>query len=299
MPVVLRIGVENPEELLNTGAYGSGALIHLQSATAYGGSYADLTGTGSTPTLAIVAGTYAYSGYDPNGAASTWYRSRYKNAAGTVVSSWTDEFQVGTGGYCSLYDVKQDLDKPPSDTTADEMLLDYIADITDYIRGYTGREFLDATLTYTFDGHSAVHGGRCLPVPRGVRSLSLLETAASTGASFSTVSATDYFLRPYVQERTPGWPATEVWLSDVASSLSRFPSGYANVRLTGTFGFAAVPPRVEGVARRTVVRAYASRQAGQGDLVGSGGESGNPVISNFLSRRDREVLDAFRHAIVG
>jgi hypothetical protein len=125
-----------------------------------------------------------------------------------------------------------------------------------------------------------------------VRSLSLVETAPTTGAAFTTVAATDYFMRPTTQERSPGWPATELWMSDVSAAY--FPPGYDNVRLTGTFGFAMVPPRIESVARRLVVRTYASRQAGQGDLLGAGGDSGAPMVSSFLSKRDRETLDLFR-----
>lgn len=291
----LKIGVENPEELLNVGAYGTGALIQVQSATSFGGSYADLTGTGSTPTIAIVTATYAYTGYDPAGASTTWYRTRYKNSGGTILSDWSAEFQVGGGGYCSLYNVKQDLDKLPADLTADELLGDYITDITDYIRGYTGREFIDAATIYTFDGASAVAGRRCLPIPRGMRSISLLEVAAYTGASFTTVPSSDYFLRPSTQDRTPGWPATELWLSDIPTgAYSQFPYGLANVRPTGTFAFGSVPARIEGVARRAVTRAYAARQAGGNDLIGSGGDGGAPMVSQYLSKRDREVLDTFR-----
>jgi len=298
MANVLRIGVENPDELLNAGAYAAGALIQIQSAATEAGAFADISGGGSTPTIPLVAGIFAYTGYDPAGASTTWYRTRYKNAGGTLTSDWTPAFQVGSISYCSLYDVRQDLEKAVTDLTADELLLDYIAAATDYIRGYCGVDFIDTGLTYTFDGYDAIYGGRCLLVPRGVRSLSLVETAAITGAAFTTVASTDYFLRPTTQERTPGWPATQLWLSDLAG-ITRFPRGLANVRLTGTFGFATIPPRIESVARRIVVRAYASRQAGQADLLGTGSEAGTPMVSSYLSKRDRETLDSFRLAPVG
>ncbi len=301
MSNTLRLTSENPEELLNAGAYGAGAVIRLQTATTQAGVYADVTGTGSTPTLALVAGTYNYPGYDPAGISSSWYRSRFENVGATRVSDWSVAFQVGTGGYTSLFNVKQDLDKAPTDAVADELLLDYIAEITDYIRGNTEREFgTNPDTVYTFDGASTANGFRSILVPWGVQSISLFEVAYNTGGSFVTYPTTDLFLRPQVQDRTPGWPATEVWLSNVPTgAYSHFPYGYGNVRLTGVFGFASVPARIEGVARRAVVRAYAARQAGSNDMTGSGGGGGDPIVSQFLSKRDREVLDAFRKFAVG
>jgi hypothetical protein len=289
----LKIQVENPDDLLNAGVYGTGALIQIQSATTHGGAYADLTGTGSTPTIAIVSATYAYSGYDPNGASTTWYRTRYKNAAGSLTSDWSDEFQANGVGYCSLYDVKQRLGRTAlTDTADDENFADLIVTASDYIKGYTGRDFLpDYNTILTFDGYDAIHGGRCLLIPRGVRSLSLVEAAAYTGASFVTIPSTDHFLRPAAHERTPGWPATELWLTDQPSSAtSQFMAGYGTVRLTGTFGFAAVPPRIEEVCLNMVVKMWASRQAGQADLTGAG-DSASSTYSPSLSRRDAMTLD--------
>jgi len=296
---VLHIGVENPDELLNAGLYGSGAVIRVQWSATQAGAFADVSGTGSTPTIPIVTLTTAYTGYDPVGTSTTWYRTRYENSGASRTSDWSTAFLVGSSVYCSRDDVKQDLDKLVTDTSADELLDDYIADITDFIRGYVGFEFLDSATTYTFDGYSSVARSRCLPIPGGVRTISLLEVAANTGASFVSLASTDFFLRPLAQDRTPGWPATEVWLSDLGGTYPYFPPGYANVRATGTFGFGSVPARVEGVARRTVVRAYAARQAGQNDLIGSGGEGGIPQVSTFMSKRDREVLDGFRSVNVG
>jgi len=291
MSVVLRLFCENPDEILNTGHSGAGAVIQLQR---------DTVEAFSTPvdvsTTAIVTLVRSYTVYDSVGTSATWYRTRYETAAGAGTSDWSAAFQVGTTGYCDLADVKQRLDRT-GDTTDDELFAEYIDEATDYIRGYLGRDLIDTALIHTYDGSDAVRNRRCLLVPRGVRSLSLLETAATTGASFTTVTAGTYFLRPTTQDRTPGWPATELWLSDQSST--QFPAGFDNVRLTGTFGFATVPARVQEVALNLVVRMYASRQAGQSDLIGSGGEGGSPMVSAFLSRRDKESLDSFRGLNVG
>ena len=58
MANTLKIPVENADELLLAGVYGAGALIRIQSSTTEDGSFANLTGTGSTPTIALVAGTF-------------------------------------------------------------------------------------------------------------------------------------------------------------------------------------------------------------------------------------------------
>lgn len=293
MSNVLRLYVENPDDILNAGHSGAGAVIQLQR---------DTVEAFSTPvdvsTTAIVSGTRSYTVFDSVGTSATWYRTRYETAAGQGTSDWSAAFQVGTTGYCDLDDVKQRLDRT-ADTTDDELFAEYIDEATDSIKGYLGLDLIDTATSHTYDGYDAVRNRRCLLVPRGVRSLTSLEVAATTGASFSTVTAGDYFLRPTDQDRTPGWPATELWLSDVAGSYAQFPAGYANVRLNGTFGFASVPYRVQEVCLNLVVRMYASRQAGQADLVGSGGEGGMPVVSTFMSKRDRDTLDGFKGLNVG
>jgi hypothetical protein len=286
MANIVKVYVETPDEILDPLHSGAGAVVQLQR---------DTVEAFSTPadvdTAAIVTQVRAYTIFDPGGGSASWYRTRYETSGGAPTSDWSTPFQVGIVGYCSLDDVKQRLERT-GDTTDDELFAEYIDEATDYMSGYIGRSLIDTALTHTFDGYDAIHGGRCLLVPRGVRSLSLVETSATTGGSFEAVTATDYLLRPTTQERSPGWPATELWLVDNAS-LRTFPRGYANVRLTGEFGFSPIPRRIEEVALNLVVRMYASRQAGQSDMLGAGGDGGQPIVSSFLSRRDRDTLDKF------
>jgi len=286
MSNTVRVYVENSDEVLATNHSGAGAVVQIQSATTEDGAFGDIG------TVAVVSQVRAYSFADAAGDESTWYRYRFETSGGVSTSSWLAPFQVGKVGYCDLNDVKQRLDRLTG-TADDELFAEYIDEATDYINGHIGRSLIDTGTVYTFDGYSATHGGTCLLVPRGVRSLSLVETSATTGGSFTTVTSTDYLLRPTTQDRSPGWPATELWLVDNATSLHTFPRGYANVRLTGTFGFSPIPRRIEEVALNLVVRMYASRQAGQNDMLGAGGDGGQPMVSSFLSRRDRETLDKF------
>ncbi len=104
MPNILTITVDDSANLLNAGAYGAGAVIRVQTSATEAGVYGDLSGTGSTPTIAIVSGTSSYTGYDPSGTATSWYRTRYENSGATRVSDWTTAFQAGgsSAGYSNL-----------------------------------------------------------------------------------------------------------------------------------------------------------------------------------------------------
>lgn len=304
MPNIIRIPVDNPAELLNAGAYGAGALIRIQSGAAQAGPFANLTGTGSTPTIALVAGTYSYTGYDPAGTSATWYQTRYENSGGTLLSDWQAAFQVGTstaGFLCSLADVKQRIlatTVVETDTVDDEILLDFIADVSDSIATMTGRTLLpdplSGTTTYLFDGFDALERGLLLPIPRGIRSVTLLEVAPYTGGTFTTTPSTDYFLQPSPQQRDPGWPATELWMTNIPSSNNPFPyfaDGWQNIRITGSFGWPAIPPNVSAIAEAAVVRAWRAKQTGQADIVGTS-EFGARIL-RFISPEERERLDRY------
>src|SRR5262245_9841796 len=126
MPNIVKVKVENPDEIRNAGAYDTGAIIRLQTGATETGSFSDVSGTGSTPTLPIVAATRSYTGYDPNGTSSSWYRTRYENAGATRLSDWSAAFQVGdetAGQLCSLYDVQQELGETGTDANRDERIL--------------------------------------------------------------------------------------------------------------------------------------------------------------------------------
>lgn len=299
MPNVLKLTAENSAELLNTGAYDAGALMRLQSATVSAGPFADVSGTGSTPTTALVAGTRIYTGYDPAGTSTTWYRTRFENSGGTRVSDWSTVFQVsaqGSGLLASLYDLKQWLDRNAStDTADDEALLELLIQCGDYVSLYCERTFApDPVTVYTFDGFSALRGDRVLPVRRGIRSVTTLEVATNTGGTLTAANAADVFLRPTDGERALGWPPTEIWLSDIpVGSVTYFYPGFANVRVTGAFGFAAVPRDIELIVLTMAGKRWLSRQAGQTDIVGTG-ESGQPIVRPALSRPDMETLNWYR-----
>ena len=140
---------------------------------------------------------------------------------------------------------------------------------------------------YYFDGD----GGRVLWLD--VRAVSELALASATGGTYTVVDADDYFLRPLPQDRAPGWPATRIELSDL--SATHFHHGYSTVRVKAVTGWPAIPDDITDLACTMVVRAWHARQSGQTDIVGND-ETGAPIVSRYLSARDRDTLRAYRVA---
>jgi len=146
------------------------------------------------------------------------------------------------------------------------------------------------TALYYFDGNAS----RVLWLD--VRSVSELAVATQTGGSYTVIPATDYFLRPLPQDRDPGWPATRIELSDWPTGAAWFFwPGYNTVRVKAVTGWPAIPDEITDVALTMVVRAWHARQGGQTDIVGTD-ETGAPVVSRYLSGRDRETLKRYRVA---
>jgi len=298
MPTIVKVTCDQPDEILNTGAYGAGAIIRLQTAATEAGAFADVTGTGSTPTLAIVAGTRVYTGYDPNGLVSSWYRSRYENVGATRLSDWTTAFQVGDegGGLCSLYDVKQRTGRTAStDTKDDEQIIEFIVQVSSDIMGYTERRFArtpsSGTTTFLFDVECA---SRELRIPQGIASATTLEVATQSqpesAGTYSTVTAAEWFLRPVTAERTYGWPATRIVISDLSSSS--FYPGYNTVRVTMALGWAQVPGDIRGIAENAVIRRLAAKGSGVATALGSDDFAGR--LLRWVSPEERERLDWYR-----
>lgn len=140
-------------------------------------------------------------------------------------------------------------------------------------------------------------GTRVVFLRIGVRTLTQLEVRAYTGADWETITIGDVFLRPLEHDRQPGIPAQQIWLSDYPTgSYSRFPGGFANVRPTGDFGLAEMPPRAIEIAETTAARAWLARRAGQRDMTGND-EQGHPLVSRYVAYRDRMTLERIRNTL--
>jgi hypothetical protein len=129
-----------------------------------------------------------------------------------------------------------------------------------------------------------------------VRAVDELAIASQTGGSYTVLPETDYFLRPLPQDRDPGWPATRIELSDQPTGgFWYYPAGYSTVRVKAVTGWPAIPDEITDVALTMVVRAWHARQSGQTDIVGND-ETGAPIVSRYISGRDRDTLKRYRVA---
>lgn len=293
MPNIVRVTVENPDELLDPGMYGAGAVIRLDSAATEAGPYSAVT---TTP---ILVDTRLYTLYDATGTTGTWYRVRYEASGGSPASEYGSPFQVldeNAGLLCSLYDVEQRLSgvATPNDR---ELLLEFIRGQSVEVAGYTKRAFNPFAGTFRLDvGDNLADGDRTLWIDRGVRSITALRIATSdqpdTGGTFTTVDAEDVVLRPVLLEREPGWPATRIVLL-----RGRFTRGINTVEVEGAFGFAAVPRDVAQVVENAVIRRFVARGSGVSTAFGT--EEFGARVLRWVSPEEREVLDRYRIAWAG
>jgi hypothetical protein len=287
VPNLVKVYVESADDLLNAGMYDAGAIVRLQSCATEAGVYVNES------TAALVSGTQTYTLYDADGASTTWYRTRYENAGGTVTSDWSAVFQVGgeTAGYlCSLYDVKQRLGI--TGTAYDEELAELIRQVTAEIERLTDCDFTGdrSDGTYVLD---VPYTSRTLWVTRGIQSVTTLSLATTdqpdTGGTYT--ATTEYRLRPVVAER--GWagaPATRIIFPDSASSW--FQRGFGTVQLVGKLGWASVPPEVERIAASAVVAQHMTKGSeGPRAVVGPDGRA---TILRDISPADYQTLLAFR-----
>jgi len=214
---------------------------------------------------------------------------------------------TATGAYATTALVKErlDVDTDHTWTAANDTLLGKMCDdINQWIETYTSQVL--APITYTnalFDGYAWPHGavvrrGRGLLLPYGIRAVSALSVAPSTGAAFVAATSGDWFYWP--NEPSPAMPARILMLSDLPTgAVTYFPPGYQNIKLTGTGGPAVIPDDVRQVAVTTVVRAWRARQSGHSDEVATLEADGSVIVSRFVSAEDRNTLKRYQRPLVG
>lgn len=301
MPNILTLTVEEPDQILNAGAYGTAAVIRLQTASTEAGVYADVSGTGSTPTTTVVTLTRSYTAYDPGGIVSSWYRTRFENAGGTRTSDWSDPFQVGdetAGLLCSVSDVEQELGRTAS-ANERELILEKIRQVSRAIERATGRWLAprptDPASTTTLYFHTEY--GQELHIPRGVRTVSALGVASedqpASGGTYTTATAADYYIDPPVSERIDDdEPGKWIRFRDNPSGpVSWFVQAAHGASVTGSFGYAVVPPDIQGVATRAALRRFLGKGAAGTSI--AVGPTGTEFILPDLSAADRATLDDY------
>lgn len=293
----IRIPVDAPDDIL--GVYGAGAKLRLEHSVTGGGS-----GFTEVTTATIVSGTTIYVLDHPTGATGDWYRHRYSTTTPTLpehYSAYSAEYQGGVdAGLCALADVRQRLGIGPTATADDELLLELIEQVTDEILSYTGRQFVPDPPTGTKTVYLDHAGdGRTLWLPRGVRSVTYLGVATTDQPADGTGTYTEITAGVYVDppehERSRGWPGTRVTLGSSANAT--FTAGKRTVKVTGAFGWAAVPPTIERIAIAAVVSRYMSKGA-EGPRAAIGPD-GRMIILRDISPADMAVLDQYRDIPVG
>jgi hypothetical protein len=153
--------------------------------------------------------------------------------------------------------------------------------------------------TYIVD----TQAGYVLRFPIGVRTVSALGINVQThqpdtGGTYVSVTAANILLRPSGSDLPIGWPPTEIRLSR-ASSLY-FGTIENGASVTGTFGFAAVPPDIQAVTIDAVVAAYQSRKNGASGVIGADGDAIIPWVSFFSKGSpQRATLERYRYVGMG
>jgi hypothetical protein len=113
-----------------------------------------------------------------------------------------------------------------------------------------------------------------------------------TGNYTQTWSANDYVLAPR-NAALDGRPYTEIDTSPFSSAVLNFPTGYLEVKVTGTFGWPSVPAAVKQAALIQCGAIFASRTAPFG-AVGSESLGGVLRMSAALHPEARALLEAYR-----
>jgi hypothetical protein len=278
---------ESAADLLT--GYGAGALIRIERGTDVAGPFSEVT------TVPLVAGVETYDRWDDAGTTSSWYRLRYSNAGGSIVSDYGEPFQPGASLLCTLEDVKLRL--TGSGTLTDEherLILRFIRAVTVWIHGYTGRLFVPTTRTIR------VHTGpgRIILIPQGIRSVGSLGVATTgqpeTGGTYVTASASDYYLAPLDTDREWGWPATMLHIRpDATGPVTEFAGATFGAQLTdAALGWAHTPEDIGVIAEAAVIRMWQARGSG---VVASWGtpEQGGRLL-RWISPEEREILEWYQ-----
>lgn len=172
---------------------------------------------------------------------------------------------------------------------------------TNLVSGYAGAA---VKRVYIFDGFDSYESGKMLPIPLGITSIASLEvctfSAGQGGATTANViwypiNNSDLFLRPTPNQRQPGEPATELWITNVPVPGDTTPSfypGFNNVRIDGALGWPAQPDDIVNLALNLAVSFFRARGSTGSEMLHIGTD-GAQVINRTLSYEDRLTLSRY------
>jgi hypothetical protein len=279
--VQLRVNVDNPADKITE--FGAGAKLYwYRDNTSPTGLFTDATGS-----VALDPDDTQYEIIDSTGATGHYYRTRVGNTGGTLFDAYSPVFQAGAlTAYATIDALREYLDLPSE--TSDNLLSDLLTRASAIIDERCGRRFyrspqVSGTEVRTYDSSSVWGSGTTLA--EDIVSLTTLELATSTGGSFTALAGTDWYLYPAIPES--GWPYTNLRLSDTGA-YRQFYTGFRVIRLTGVFGWPAVPSLVE-LATLDLAREFYWQ--------GRGGRQVGLEFGRFPSTLD-EVVRAYGHLAV-
>jgi hypothetical protein len=184
MGIKLTLDVLAPDDILRD--YGAAALLRWERSAIAAGPFVE------QGTKVIELAKYQYEINDATGVATDHYRTRYSAAAGAPFSSYGPTFSPGSPtSYADLDDLLLTMRQTVTDTrwlaNANKRLVETT---TDLIREIGYSFFKGATETWRVHGK----GDRRLHLHEGIVSLDLVEIQLTTGGSFVTLDAGDYYL---------------------------------------------------------------------------------------------------------
>lgn len=219
--------------------------------------------TDGTATSTVVSGTERYD-FWVSAEPDYYYRFRVGDGI-AAYTAYSDTFQVPTT-YATLDQVMRAMDFP--DESRYDEVQDLLVAATDYIttRVCGGRSFFrdpvgSGETTKTLD--ISHRNQSVLSLARGrkldIVSLSAVTIADYTGDTGTSVSSGDTGYYLYPDDPRPGWPYSDLVLSDQADDFITFPTGRRIVSLTGVFGWSSVPDMVRRATVDLVRHMYNSR----------------------------------------
>lgn len=173
-------------------------------------------------------------------------------------------------------------------TTDDARLLTFIAAVNAEMTERVGVFLGPATDTVrVYDGRDAVEDGRVLWIPGGIRELTQVRIADTSGGTLVTATLTDFLLRPKLHALPTGSPYRWIEIKpDPDGDHSTLPPYMANVETTGLYGPAAVADSHASLGDMVVMRMWEDR--GAGTLT-------TPTPSKFIFADDKVLLQRLRH----
>lgn len=283
MPIKLILNIDNPADLI-AGSYGTAAKAVIQSATSEAGTYA------ACGTVALSSTATQFEFWDATGDSDTWYRYRVTDGTGAIQSAFSDVFRgTALAAYATLDDLVERLQLP--DQSQYNLLSDILVNISAQFDAEAHRQFyripqVSGTAVRYYDGD----GSDELTVPEGIVSLDSVEVADYTGGAFTAIGTASWFLRPIYP--TAGWPYTELHLYGYT-----FPLGYGTVKLTGAFGFAAVPDLIREAVIQLASRTWNESKTRHSGVVGMP-ETGLVQLPMYRPDAWHRALQAYGRKIV-